>query len=112
MLQILNQVDRDPTPTERLRDAGRRGRRAVSRPPELPSVARRLGPGLWLVASLLVAVAAALVASSSHLVGFVLGIASLVCLAMVWRPSTSSGSNGLRKWRGRDLDGPPGDRLR
>ena len=112
VLQILNQVDRDPTPAERLRDAGRRGRRAVSKPPALPSPMRRLGPGLWLVASLLIAGAAALVAPSSHLAGFVLGIASLACLVMVWRPTASSGGDGVRRWRGRDLGGPPRDGLR
>jgi hypothetical protein len=66
-----------------------------------------LGPGSFLVGSLVLAVLGAMLSGFSPLLGTLFGIASVVSLVMVWVRRVPPGFNQPKTWRGRDLSPGP-----
>ncbi|HEU5431171.1 MAG TPA: hypothetical protein VFU81_05880 [Thermomicrobiales bacterium] len=102
VLEILTRADRPPTMQERLRRAARDARRPLGHAARFVPGAIAIGPGLLLAASFALAFLGSLVSGPSHLLGFLFGLASFVCLALLWAPRYNTGS-GPKRWRGRDL---------
>ncbi len=102
VLEILTRADRPPTVRERLRRAARDARRPLRRAARFKPSAIPVGPGVLLVASFLLAFVGSQVSRPSHLLGFLFGLASFVCLVFLWAPRFNTGS-GPKRWRGRDL---------
>lgn len=103
VLEILHRAERPPSLADRVqreawRYRGRLARRSV--PLRAP---RALGPGAFLLGSLLVAAVGALVHDAVPLLGFLAGLLSFALLVLLWVPRFGGGAGGKR-WRGRDLD--------
>lgn len=102
VLEILERADRDPTIADRMRAKSWETRAALGRQ-AVPTRPDKLTPGMLLIGSVLLAVAAAALRGVSPLLAVLLGLASFGMLAALWfdggrqLPSAS-------KWRGRDLD--------
>jgi hypothetical protein len=102
VLEILTRADRPPTLGERLRHAARDIRLPLRRAVRFAPGAIAIGPGVLLAASFVLAFLGTLLSRQIHLLGFLLGLASFVCLVLLWAPRFNTGS-GPKRWRGRDL---------
>ncbi len=102
VLEILTRADRPPTMRERLEHAARDGESRLRRASRSAPAGISIGPGALLLASFALALLGSALAGSSHLLGFLFGLASFVCLALLWAPRFNVGG-GAKRWRGRDL---------
>lgn len=102
VLEILTRADRPPTFGERLRRAVREARPPLRRAARFAPGAIQVGPGVLLAASFILAFVGSRIGPHSGLLGFLCGLASFVCLALLWAPRFNVGS-GPKRWRGRDL---------
>ena len=103
IIQILEQKDREPG-----------WRRSRPRLPRMPRIPRgrwlpRFGGFSWLLLTFGLALAAVLLAGTSHLLAGILAIASAIVFLS---PIVTSRRGGLperpiQRWRGRDIDLPP-----
>lgn len=107
ILEILEKADASVTPIERFSSSVRRRPKPVL--PAVPwTISSRVTPGIIkILASLMLAVLAAALTSTSHLVGVGLAIASAIVLFSLWLPSRSAGFSESPRWRGRDLGDKP-----
>lgn len=118
VLEILERADRDPTIADKVRAKSWETRVALGRP-TAPARSGTLTPGMLLIGSVLLAVAAAALRGVSPLLAILLGLASFGMLAALWFDRGHSLPSASR-WRGRDLDprsgpdtiGPGNDRWR
>jgi len=112
ILEILERADAQATPVEELQSAvRRRGAEARAR---LQSAAPARFTLNWsseivrIVAALALALAAALAANISSFLAIGLAIASGVALLSLWFRTGPGGPGEGPRWRGQDLDRPPG----
>jgi hypothetical protein len=109
--EILERTEQPASLTEHVR------RKATVRPPHrprptsapsLPSL-QSLGPGSFLIGSLLFAALGAAIQGVSPLLATLLALASFVSFVMIWVRRAPPGINRTKTWRGRDLepDSPP-----
>lgn len=106
IIQILEEKDREP--------GWRRMRPRLPRRPRvrLPRLAghRRLGGFAWLIVTFGLALAAVLLAGTSHLLAGLLAIASIIVFLSPIVTARRGGTPGpppIQRWRGRDIDLPP-----
>jgi hypothetical protein len=101
--EILARTEQPASFTDHVR---RKTEESVRHRPALPAMPglNQLGPGSFLLGALGFAVLGAAVSGISPLLGTLLGIASVVSLAMVWVRRAPPGINRTKTWRGRDLD--------
>jgi hypothetical protein len=106
VLEILTRADRPPTWSERLTRAARDAERPLRVAAHSLPRNVHVGPGLLLLASFVFALVGSALGGRSGLLGFLFGLASFVCLVLLWVPRFSAGS-GPKRWRGRDLGPTP-----
>jgi hypothetical protein len=102
VLEILTRADRPPTMRERLGHAARDGQARLRQARRSTPAPISVGPGVLLIAAFALALIGSALAPSSHLLGFLFGLASFVCLVLLWAPRFNVAS-GQKRWRGRDL---------
>jgi hypothetical protein len=117
VLEILVRTDQPVSFRDHLRRKQRARRRsqlrsAVGPGSRLADLAARAGPGTFLVGSLVLAIVAAQVRSTSALLAALLAIASIALLVALYIPRFGGPRRGqIKQWRGRDIDlgphGPP-----
>jgi hypothetical protein len=109
VLEILERADTPPSPVENMQDTVRKQRASVSARLSL-GAHQRWFPRNWpqdllrLAASLVLAIAAAIISETFRFGGLVLAIASAITFFSLWVQPRSSSLGGPTRWRGRNLD--------
>jgi hypothetical protein len=104
--EILARAEQPASFTDHVRRKTEANLRQRPQQVNLPSL-DHLGPGSFLLGSLAFAVLGAMLSGFSPLLGTLFGIASVVCLIMVWVRRVPPGINQPKTWRGRDISGGP-----
>jgi hypothetical protein len=116
--EILERADAEQTPLDNVQHAVRRKRRearaTVANAWRRPSLPAALNSEIArIVVAFVLAIVAAAIAGSSHLLAIVFAIASLLIFFSLWLPPRGPSTFDTPRWRGQDLRGPgPGPRPR